>query len=126
MVLKTLEEHKLYAKLKKCKSLLEKVRFLGHIETKDGISVNPAQVKENLTYIEEPIWILEKKEKKLRNRSISYIKVLWKHHKVAEATLHYKGKHMKNTPRYFYQLSNFKDEILLRGESVRAALSFYC
>ena len=44
------------------------------------------QVKENLTYIEEPIRILEKMEKKLRNRGIPYVNVLWKHHKVAEAT----------------------------------------
>lgn len=43
-VLKTLEEHKLYAKLKKCEFLLEKVQFLGHIVTKDGISVDPAKV----------------------------------------------------------------------------------
>jgi len=34
IVLKTLEEHKLYAKLKKCKFWLEKVQFLGPIVTK--------------------------------------------------------------------------------------------
>ena len=45
MVLKTLEEHKLYAKLKKCKFWLERVQFLGHIVTKDGISVDPAKVE---------------------------------------------------------------------------------
>jgi len=45
MVLKTLEEHKLYAKLKKCEFWLEKVQFLGHIVTKDGTSVDPAKVK---------------------------------------------------------------------------------
>jgi len=50
------------------------------------IRYEPLQVKENLTYVEEPIRILEKMEKKLRNRSIPYVKVLWKHHKVAEAT----------------------------------------
>jgi len=44
MVLKTLEEHKLYAKLKKCEFWLEKVQFLGHIVTKDSISVDPEKV----------------------------------------------------------------------------------
>ena len=44
MVLKTLEEHKQYAKLKKCKFWLEMVQFLGHIVTKDSISVDPAKV----------------------------------------------------------------------------------
>ena len=44
MVLKTLEEHKLYAKLKKSEFWLERVQFLGHIVTKDGISVDPTKV----------------------------------------------------------------------------------
>jgi len=34
VVLKMLEEHKLYAELKKCEFWLEKVQFLGHIVTK--------------------------------------------------------------------------------------------
>ena len=29
---------------------------------------------------------MERTEKKLRNGNIPYVKVLWKHHKVAEAT----------------------------------------
>ena len=46
MMLKTLEEHKLYAKLKKCEFWwLEKVQFLGHIVTKDGMSLDPAKVE---------------------------------------------------------------------------------
>ena len=45
MVFKTLEEHKLYAKLKKCEFWLEEVHFLGHIVTKDGISVDPAKIE---------------------------------------------------------------------------------
>jgi len=45
MVLKTLEEHKLYTKLKKCEFWLETVQFLGHIVTKDGISMDPTKVE---------------------------------------------------------------------------------
>ena len=45
MVLKTLEEHKLYAKLKKCEFWLEEVQFLGHIVTKDGISEDPTKIE---------------------------------------------------------------------------------
>jgi len=40
MVLKTLEEHKLYAKPKKWEFWLEKVQFLEHIVTKDFTSVD--------------------------------------------------------------------------------------
>jgi len=43
-VLSTLADHKLYAKLKKCDSSMEKVHFLGHIISKKGISVDPAKV----------------------------------------------------------------------------------
>ena len=45
MVLKTLQEHKLYAKLKKCEFWIKEVQFLGHIVTKDGISVDPAKIE---------------------------------------------------------------------------------
>ena len=45
MVLKTLKEHKLYAKLKKCEFWSEKVQFLGHIVTRDGVSVDLTKVE---------------------------------------------------------------------------------
>jgi len=44
-VLKTLEENKLYAKFKKCNFWMEKVHFLGHVISKEGVSVDPAKVK---------------------------------------------------------------------------------
>lgn len=43
--MRTLEEHKLYAKLKKFEFWLNKVHFLGHVVTKDGILVDPARVE---------------------------------------------------------------------------------
>ncbi|RVW77095.1 Transposon Ty3-I Gag-Pol polyprotein [Vitis vinifera] len=41
IVLQTLRDKQLYAKLKKCEFWLDKVSFLGHVVTKDGISVDP-------------------------------------------------------------------------------------
>ena len=43
-VLKTLANHKLYAKLKKCDFWMEKVQFLGHVILAEGISVDPAKI----------------------------------------------------------------------------------
>jgi len=43
-VLRTLAAHKLYAKLKKCDFWMEKVHFLGHVISGEGISVDPAKV----------------------------------------------------------------------------------
>jgi hypothetical protein len=35
----------LYAKFSKCKFWLDKVEFLGHVITKEGITVNPNKVQ---------------------------------------------------------------------------------
>jgi len=45
MVLQTLREHQLYGKLQKCEFWFEKVVFLGHVVTKEGIKVDPRKVK---------------------------------------------------------------------------------
>ena len=44
-VLKTLQEHQLYAKLKKCQFCFEEVVFLGHLVSKEGIKVDPQKIK---------------------------------------------------------------------------------
>ena len=43
-------------------------------------------VTENLSYIEEPVEILEFGVKELRNKDIPVVEVLWKHHSQGEAT----------------------------------------
>ena len=45
IVLETLREKKLYAKLGKCDFWLKKVSFLGHIVSSEGIRVDPAKIK---------------------------------------------------------------------------------
>jgi hypothetical protein len=45
IVLQTLWEHQLYAKFSKCEFWLDKVEFLGHVITKEGIAVNPSKVE---------------------------------------------------------------------------------
>ena len=44
IVLQTLRDKRLYAKLKKCEFWLNKVSFLGHVVTNDGIFVDPGKV----------------------------------------------------------------------------------
>ena len=43
-VLKTLVDHRFYAKLKKCDFWMEKVHFLGHVISAKGISVDPGKI----------------------------------------------------------------------------------
>jgi len=44
IVLKTLAEHKLYAKLKKCEFWIKTVHFLGHVISAEGITVDYAKI----------------------------------------------------------------------------------
>ena len=44
-VLQTLRDKQLYAKLKKCEFWLAQISFLGHVVSKDGISVDPKKIK---------------------------------------------------------------------------------
>ena len=44
MILDTLRNHKLYAKLDKCDFFQDKVEYLGHIISKDGIAPDPSKI----------------------------------------------------------------------------------
>jgi hypothetical protein len=44
-VLQRLKEKRLYAKFSKCKFWLDKVIFLGHVVSNDGISIDPNKVE---------------------------------------------------------------------------------
>ncbi|KAA0059961.1 pol protein [Cucumis melo var. makuwa] len=50
------------------------------------VDFEPLQTSENLSYEEQPVEILVREVKKLRNREISLVKVLWRNHGVEEAT----------------------------------------
>ena len=45
IILHTLREHQLYAKLSKCNFWLQEVKFLGHTICKEGIKVDPKKVE---------------------------------------------------------------------------------
>ncbi|KAL5760696.1 hypothetical protein ACOSQ2_019534 [Xanthoceras sorbifolium] len=45
ILLQTLREHQLYAKLSKCQFWLDKVAFLGHIVSAEGVSVDPQKIE---------------------------------------------------------------------------------
>ena len=45
VALQTLKEHRLYAKFSKCEFWLDRVQFLGHVISKDGIMVDPVKIE---------------------------------------------------------------------------------
>jgi hypothetical protein len=50
IVLTRLREHKLYAQFSKCEFWLQKVPFLGHVLSKNGISIDPTKVQEVMEF----------------------------------------------------------------------------
>ncbi|KAA0066710.1 DNA/RNA polymerases superfamily protein [Cucumis melo var. makuwa] len=65
-------------------------RFIGPYEILEHpshiLEAQPVHLKENLSYEEEPIQILDKKEQVLRNKVIPLVKVFWRNHNTEEAT----------------------------------------
>ncbi|XP_050125744.1 uncharacterized protein LOC126603009 [Malus sylvestris] len=63
-------------------SILRKyVPDLSHI-----IQLELLEVNQDASYVEEPVAILDRQDKVLRNKVISLVKVLWRNHDVEEAT----------------------------------------
>ncbi|KAL0560387.1 hypothetical protein IC582_000791 [Cucumis melo] len=50
------------------------------------VDYEPLEIDENLSYAEQRVKIFAKEVKMLRNREIPLVKVLWRNHKVEEAT----------------------------------------
>ncbi|XP_052172278.1 uncharacterized protein LOC127788207 [Diospyros lotus] len=57
-VLKTLREHRLYAKFSKCEFWLTQIAFLGHVISEEGIAVDPSKV-ETIRNWEQPKTVTE-------------------------------------------------------------------
>ena len=58
IVLQLLRDHQLYAKFSKCEFWLTKVRFLGHVVSASGVSVNPEKVEAVMSW-ERPKSVFE-------------------------------------------------------------------
>ena len=64
------------------------------------------EISENLSYIEEPISIVDRKVKQLRKREISMVKVIWKNHGIEEATWETEEKMKRDYPHLFPDSGN--------------------
>ena len=65
------------------------------------LETQSVQVKEDLSYEEVPVQILDKKEQVLRNKSIPLIKVLWRSHTIEEATWESEEQMKRQYPHLF-------------------------
>ena len=72
------------------------------------------ELRDDLSYEEQPAQILGREEKQLRNKTISLVKILWRNHLVEEATWEREDQIRSQYPYLFQDRStNFMDEIFL-------------
>ena len=72
------------------------------------------ELRDDLSYEEQPVQILGREEKGLRNKTISLVKVLWRNHIVEEATWEREDQMRSQYPHLFHDTgTNFVDEIFL-------------
>ncbi|KAI3819397.1 hypothetical protein L1987_13228 [Smallanthus sonchifolius] len=65
------------------------------------VPLTDIEVDNSLNYIEEPVAILDQKEKRLRNKVIQLVKVQWKHRKGSEATWKTEAEMRESYPQLF-------------------------
>ncbi|KAL0362072.1 UNVERIFIED_CONTAM: hypothetical protein Scaly_1162400 [Sesamum calycinum] len=61
------------------------------------------EISKELTYVEEPIKILDRSIKKLRNKEIPMVKVRWSHHSPREATWEVEENMIEKYPYLFFE-----------------------
>ena len=72
------------------------------------------ELRDDLSYEEQPVQILGKEEKELRNKTISLVNVLWRNHLVEEATWEREDQMRSQYPHLFHDTgTNFVDKIFL-------------
>ena len=65
------------------------------------LTEQPVEIQENLTYEEEPVQILDRREQVLRNKTIPLVKVLWRSHTVEEAIWEHEEQMKRHYPHLF-------------------------
>ena len=74
---------------------------LSHVLTEQ-----PVEIQENLTYEEEPVQILDRREQVLRDKTIPMVNVLWRSHTVEEATWEHDEQMKRHYPHLFDASTN--------------------
>ncbi|XP_043817392.1 uncharacterized protein LOC122725037, partial [Manihot esculenta] len=65
------------------------------------LSEPDVEIQEDLTYVEQPVRILDTQIRKLRNKEIPMVKVLWNHHNLEECTWETRESMLQQYPHLF-------------------------
>ncbi|XP_070677834.1 uncharacterized protein [Malus domestica] len=80
------------------------------------IPSQPLEINPDLTYDEEPITILDWKDKVLRNKTVSLVKVLWRNHSMEEATWETEDRMKELYPREIQAYSKLSEVLRKLGD----------
>ncbi|KAL0551316.1 hypothetical protein IC582_010402 [Cucumis melo] len=83
------------------------------------VDYEPLEIDENLSYVEQPVEVLAREVKTLRNKQIPLVKVLWRNHRVEEATWEREDDMRSRYPE-LSRNKTFEDESSLRREECNA------
>src|SRR5262249_49394242 len=95
-------------------SMLKKyMADLSHVIDYPTIAIQP-----DMTFVEHPIHILDRKTQELMTKSIPMVKVLWQHHSFEKAIWELKEEVRKNYQKFFVIsiFPNFEEQIFFEGE----------
>ena len=70
-------------------------------DTKCTVENESVEIEHDLSYIEQPVSILDRKDKVLRNKTVSLVRVLWKNPKVEESTWELESDMLEKYPQLF-------------------------
>ncbi|KAD3067208.1 hypothetical protein E3N88_35088 [Mikania micrantha] len=90
------------------------------------IPLDDIEVDDKLNYIEEPVAIVDTKEKQLRNKTVRQVRVQWKHRKGSDTTweaeeeMRSRSPQISNTPNFEYQ------SLPINTSALGNALTFGC
>ena len=72
------------------------------------VNLQDIEIQDEVAYEEQPVKILDAKEKVLRNKVIRLVKVLWQHHGVEEATWEPELEILEKYPHLFATRGQFR------------------
>ena len=93
---------------------LEKIHNVFHVsDPSHVVSSETIELKPDLTYEEEPVEILAREVKELRNKQIPLVKELWRNHNIEEAMWESEEVLRQQYPQLFNEC-NFEDEFFFK------------
>lgn len=65
------------------------------------IEYEPIKIQSDMSYIEQPVTIQDIMDRKLRNKTLSLVKVLWRNPKVEESAWEHESEMLEKYPHLF-------------------------